>query len=140
MRDIKYIALHCTATDQDAKTESILRYWKEKMGWKNPGYHHLIEPSGKIQDIHPIDKVSNGVKGYNSVSINISYIGGKDGDDRTPEQIKSMEKLVKHYARKFPEAKILGHKDFPKVTKRCPSFEVEDFLEGLGLKDRFGFK
>ena len=137
MREIKYIVLHCTATDQDAKTENIVKYWKNNLGWKNPGYHRLIEPDGTIQDLHPIDKVSNGVKGYNSNALNISYIGVKDGDDRTPEQIKSMEKLVISYARRFPEASILGHKDFPKVTKRCPNFEVEDFLEEIGLEDMF---
>lgn len=131
MRSINYIVLHCTATDQDAKTENIVKYWKEKLGWKHTGYHHLIESDGRVQNLQPISKPSNGVKGYNAHSIHISYIGGKNGDDRTDAQKKSMERLVKHYMRRFPDSKVQGHRDFPNVSKSCPSFDVAEWLESI---------
>lgn len=129
MRTIKYIAIHCTATSQLATVASIQRYWKEKLGWKSPGYHFLIESNGKINELLPIDQISNGVAGFNHCTINIAYIGGVDRkmkaiDNRTNEQNKTMTELVRKLKLQFPEANVVGHRDFPNVKKDCPCFDV----------------
>ncbi len=138
MRDIKNIVLHCTATPLNTKVASILAYWKAPkpngMGWKDPGYHFLIDATGKIHNLHPIEKPSNGVAGHNFNSIHISYIGGLKGDDRTPEQIKAQIDLITELRKKFPKAQILGHRDFPNVHKNCPSFDVKSWLKCVGIK------
>jgi len=125
MRDIKYIVCHCTATDQNAKADAILNYWRTKLGWRNPGYHFLIEANGKIHNLQPLDKPSNGVRGYNSTSIHISYIGGKDKDDRTEAQKNSIDAVVRTMSAMFPKAIIQGHRDFPNVAKSCPRFDAK---------------
>jgi len=125
MRDIKYIVCHCTATDQNAKVDAILNYWRTKLGWKNPGYHFLIEADGKIHNLQPLDKPSNGVRGYNANSIHISYIGGKYKDDRTEAQKSSIDAVVRTMSAMFPKAIIQGHRDFPNVAKSCPRFDVK---------------
>lgn len=108
------------------------------MKWKTVGYHYLIEPSGKINHLLDIEKISNGVAGYNHNSIHISYIGGVDDkgkaiDNRTiPQKIAQME-LVKNLHESFPDAKIQGHRDFPNVHKECPSFDVAEWLAEVGL-------
>lgn len=89
-------------------------------------------------DLLPIDQISNGVAGHNAHSIHISYIGGVDGngnaiDNRTPSQIQAQIELLKKYKAMFPNAVILGHRDFPNVAKKCPSFDVKEWLEGAGL-------
>ena len=134
MRSIKYIVLHCTATAQNAKISAILDYWKNTLGWKSPGYHYIIEADGKVTNLQPIEKLSNGVAGHNSYSINISYIGGIDNrgraiDNRTPEQKASMIKLVFELLQKFPNAKVQGHRDFPGVNKACPCFNAIPWWE-----------
>jgi N-acetylmuramoyl-L-alanine amidase len=138
MRQINYIVLHCTATPQTTTVESILRYWKENLKWKSPGYHHIILPDGTIKNLLPITEISNGVKGYNSVGLHISYIGGvtKAGvaiDNRTEAQKESQILLLKKYHSIFPKAKICGHRDFPGVTKECPSFDVAKWLEQINF-------
>lgn len=95
MREIKYIVCHCTATDQDATVEGIKRFWKKNLGWRNPGYHFLIEKDGTIHNLQPIEKPSNGVRGYNTNSIHVSYIGGKLQDDRTDEQSTQFTQLLR---------------------------------------------
>ncbi len=130
MRDIKYIAIHCTATPQNTKVESILNYWRNNLGWKNPGYHFIILPNGSYQNLLPIDQVANGVAGYNSVSIHISYIGGIDTngrplDNRTNEQKRALIRLIMDMKAKFPKAIVQGHRDFPNVKKSCPSFNAK---------------
>ena len=132
MREIKYIVLHCTATDQSAKVESIVKYWKRK-GWKNAGYHFIIDDLGNITNLQLLSKSSNGVRGYNANSIHISYIGGKDEDDRTPAQEIAQEGLVKALHAVYPNAEILGHRDFPNVKKSCPRFDVKAWLKQIEL-------
>jgi len=125
MRDIKYIALHCTATSQNVKVETILKNWKAK-GWKRPGYHYLIDKDGVIHNLHPEEQFSNGVKGYNMQTINVCYIGGLKVDDRTDGQKAIMLGLLKHLKGKYPNALIQGHRDFPYVNKACPRFNAKE--------------
>lgn len=138
MRVINYIVLHCTATSQKTKVESITRYWKETLGWNNPGYHFIILPDGTIVNLQPIEKPSNGVAGFNSNSLHISYIGGIDDkgrpiDNRTDAQKQAQIKLIKLYKNQFPNAQIKGHRDFPGVKKDCPSFDVAEWLNCIGI-------
>ena len=130
MREINYLVVHCTATQPETKIKSIQNYWRKNLGWKSPGYHYIIKPDGEIVPLLSIDKISNGVAGYNSQIINISYIGGidksgKPKDTRTEEQKSSILKLLKDLKKRFPSAKIQGHRDFPKVAKACPSFDAK---------------
>jgi len=139
MRNIKYIVLHCTATPQHTTIESIKNYWRTSLGWTNPGYHYMIKADGEIVMTLPIEKIANGVAGYNTPSIHISYIGGVDArnnplDNRTEAQKKSQIKLLTDLKRKFPGAEIKGHRDFPKVAKACPSFDVKTWLKEINFK------
>jgi N-acetylmuramoyl-L-alanine amidase len=134
MRPIKYIVLHCTAGPQNQTVEVIQNYWKQSLGWKTPGYHHLIKADGTVVNLVPIEKPSNGVAGHNANSIHISYIGGANGiDNRTAAQKQTQIALIGKYKAMFPGAKILGHRDFPGVTKLCPSFNVSTWLKSVGL-------
>lgn len=138
MRSIEYIVLHCTATDQETKVSAILRYWREKLGWKHPGYHFIIDFDGHITQLQPLSKPSNGVRGYNAHSVHISYVGGIDRrgkakDTRTPAQYSAMQGLVKALHAVYPKAKVRGHRDFPRVNKNCPSFEVKEYLKEIEL-------
>lgn len=147
MRTIKYIAVHCTASYQSMTIEGLKQEFKRK-GWVNPGYHYVVSPDGKITQLLDEDKVSNGVKGFNSVSINVAYIGGIDAtgkpvDNRTPAQKSSLLSLVKLLHRKYPAAVIQGHRDFSpdlnndgKITpnewmKVCPCFNAKEEYAGL---------
>jgi len=138
-RNIKYLVLHCAATQPDATIESIQRYWRVNLGWKAPGYHWLISADGVAHALQPIEKSSNGVAGYNSTSIHISYIGGidrngKPKDTRTEAQKVTQLRLLRELRVKFPKARILGHRDFPSVSKACPSFDVKSWVEANGIK------
>jgi N-acetylmuramoyl-L-alanine amidase len=163
MRKIKYIILHCTASPQTQTIEAIQNYWRTSLGWKSPGYHFIIKPDGEAVELLSIEKPSNGVKGFNSNSINISYIGGvevsksinsagkiinvlgKAVDNRTPEQIQTMIDLIKKFKAMFPTAEVKGHRDFSpdknrdgiiqpsEWMKTCPSFSVAEWLKSIGL-------
>lgn len=134
MREINYIVIHCTATHQAATVDSIKKYWTKVKGWKSPGYHFIIDQFGKATQLANEDQVTNGVAGYNLKSIHISYIGGIDKDckpvdTRNLAQIETMKKIVCELKLRYPDAKILGHRDFSGVKKACPSFDVSEWLK-----------
>lgn len=134
MREIKHIVIHCTATQPESTVESIKRYWKEVKKWKQVGYHYLIAKDGFINYLASEDQVTNGVGGHNQHSIHVSYIGGidkqgKPKDTRTIQQLTAMKSIVARLMAKYPKAKVLGHRDFEGVSKACPSFDVESWLQ-----------
>lgn len=138
MRQIKYIAVHCTAGNQRNKASDVVAFHtrpksKGGKGWSRPGYHFLIEADGTVVNTWPVDSPSNGVVGFNDVTINVCWIGGVDTstkaltpiDNRTPAQKAALRSLLKKLKAQFPAAKIQGHRDFPKVNKLCPCFDAK---------------
>ena len=131
MRVIKYIAIHCTAGNQYESIPQLLAYFKNVHKWSVPGYHYVIKADGEVVNILPIEKVSNGVAGFNQVTINIAYLGGIDAkgkaiDNRTPLQKASLVELLKELRKTFKTAVIQGHRDFsPDLDKdgQIESFE-----------------
>lgn len=147
MRQIKYIAVHCTAGSQRQTIADLHAEFKRK-GWKYPGYHYVIAPDGKITGMLDESKVSNGVKGYNSVTVNVAYIGGIDCegkaiDNRTDAQKKALRQLLGNLKNKYPDAVIQGHRDFSPDTngngkvdvweriKECPCFDAKEEYKNL---------
>ena len=134
LRNIKYIVVHCTATPSTTTVESIKKYWKEQRGWGDtPGYHYLIQRNGNLIKLLEENKNSFGVYAHNDNCISIAYIGGidKDGkpqDNRSDSQKHAMFDLIVSLTEKYPQAEVLGHRDFAGVKKACPSFDVKKWL------------
>jgi N-acetylmuramoyl-L-alanine amidase len=133
MRTIKYLVVHCTATPQTTNVESIQRHWRERLGWKANGYHKIVKANGEVITLAQDDAVCNGVAGFNSVSLHVSYIGGIDSrgnplDNRTQGQKDALSQVLHAWRAKYPDAKIQGHRDFLKRGvnwKECPSFNAK---------------
>jgi len=132
-RKITKVIYHCTATPQSATVTSIQNYWKNKLGWKAPGYHILIKADGSWTQLQNFNLPTNGVAGHNSGSIHISYIGGVEGgraaDNRTYEQRQVLEMAYRMIKDKLPQATHHGHYEFS--NKACPSFNVEAWIKSI---------
>ena len=139
-RTIKYIFVHCTAGSQRQTLADLQREFRKK-GWKNPGYHYVVFPDGTVQQLLNESGVANGVKGYNSVSIHVAYVGGIDAngkplDNRTEAQKEKLSALLKLIHKRYPTARILGHRDISpdknhngrvdpwERIKDCPCFDA----------------
>ncbi len=136
MRKIEKIIIHCSAGNQSAKAGDIVFFHtgpksRGCYGWRVPGYHYFIEADGKIVELLPIERVSNGCRGHNATAINICYAGGVDLtkgkpypaiDNRTPAQKASLRALLRKLRQQFPHARIHSHRDF--ANKACPSFDA----------------
>lgn len=151
MPKLKYLVLHCTATPEGREVTSadIQRMHLSPVsaggrGWKQVGYTDLIHLDGTVErlvDNNEDDNVdpweiTNGAKGYNSVSRHVVYAGGcdkamKPKDTRTAAQLKAMEAYVKDFHRRFPQVRIIGHNEV--AAKACPSLDVQKWLKSIGI-------
>lgn len=154
MAGMKYLVLHCTATPEGREvTSGEIRHWhtdpvkKGGRGWKQVGYTDMIHLDGRVErlvrnnedaEVDPWE-VTNGAKGYNTVSRHVVYVGGvsKDGktakDTRTEAQLKAMTAYVRDFHERFPQIRIVGHGELPGVKKACPSFDVAAWLRSIGI-------
>lgn len=151
MARLKYLVLHCTATPGGREvTAADIRRWHTSpvsaggRGWKQVGCTDIIHLDGTVErlvgnnedaNVDPWE-ITNGAKGYNSVSRHVVYAGGCDSsmnpkDTRTPAQLKAMEAYVKDFHRRFPEVRIIGHNEV--AAKACPSFDVQKWLKSIGI-------
>ena len=152
MRNIKFIAVHCTAGPLYQTTDEILAYWRNVLGWYERGYHEMISADGSFEVLTPIETASNGVKGYNKETINICCKGGIDAkgkpvDNRTDAQKATLKARIIFYKKQFPNAVVLGHRDFStdqngngiierwEFIKSCPAYDVRDWIKSIGLEE-----
>ena len=133
--ETKYIVIHCSQTrpSQNIGAKEIDR-WHREQGWLKIGYATVIKRDGTIEQGREDDEVQAAVKGYNHTSFNLCLIGGakeedwKQPDDNfTGEQWESLKKELTRLVIKYPDAKIVGHRDLDD-KKFCPSFDVRKYL------------
>ena len=149
--ELKYLVIHCTATAEGREVSSEeIRHWhtdpvsKGGRGWKQVGYTDMIHLNGKVERLVKNNEdarvdsweITNGVKGYNSVSRHVVYVGGcdkrlKPKDTRTSAQKAALRAYVLDFHRRFPKVKIIGHCEL--AAKACPSFDVKKWLKEIGI-------
>lgn len=138
-RYIREIIVHCTATPEGEDfTIDQIREWHTAPkpngnGWSDIGYHYVIYRDGSIHAGRPESMAGAHCTNHNSVSIGVCYVGGcpprsvkdwqhKSKDTRTGAQKLALVKLLRELKKRYPEAKIYGHRDFS--NKPCPSFDA----------------
>jgi N-acetylmuramoyl-L-alanine amidase len=139
-RKTNWLVIHCSATRavQDVGAADIRR-WHRAQGWADIGYHYVIRRSGKVEKGRNVDSVGAGVQGHNADSLHICLVGGlnndtyKPEDNYTPQQWDALKKLLTAMAKKYPDAKVLGHRDFPNVKKDCPCFSAKVWAKKNGF-------
>lgn len=151
MARLKYLVIHCTATPEgrDVSAADIRRMHTSPVsaggrGWKQVGYTDLIHLDGRVErlvnnnedaNVDPWE-ITNGAKGYNSVSRHIVYAGGCDRsmrakDTRTAAQERALREYVLDFHRRFPTVRIIGHNEV--AAKACPSFDVQRWLKSIDI-------
>ena len=152
MGRLRYLVIHCTATPEGREVSSAdIRRWHTSpppkgRGWKQVGYTDMIHLDGTVERLVDNNEdawvdpweITNGAKGYNSVSRHLVYVGGlaKDAvtakDTRTPEQRRTMAAYVKSFHQRFPDVRIIGHNEV--AAKACPSFDVQQWVRSIGIQ------
>ena len=144
MRTITLIIIHCSATPEGKflSAEACRQDHIQHRGFRDIGYHFYITRDGEIHPGRPLEKVGAHCRNHNAHSIGICYEGGLDedgkaADTRTSRQKESLHRLVRELLQRYPDAKVVGHRDLSPDTnyngivdpweriKECPCFEVK---------------
>lgn len=139
-RQITGIIIHCAATP-NGQWHSVdeIDQWHQQRGFKrseefrkkfNPdllaiGYHFIIYPNGAVATGRHLNEVGAHAQGFNSKSLGVCLVGT---DKFTSKQWESLRDNIRGSLKRYPEARILGHRDLPNVQKECPGFNVKDWL------------
>lgn len=135
MREIDKIIIHCTATPEGRNiTVKEVRQWHLARGFNDIGYHYVILLDGTVQAGRPVSRVGAHVKGQNTGSIGIAYVGGIDRsgaakDTLNPAQETAMVNLINDLRERFGHLTLHGHNEFD--NKACPSFNVKTKFQWL---------
>ena len=137
MRTYEYIIIHCS--DSSWGSENEIRKWHTDKGWKDTGYHFVINNgkvksniyydfmNGSIELGRPIDQIGAHTKGYNENSIGICLIGI---NEFTEKQFISLLNLVDQLMDRYniPVENVLGHYETEQANgKTCPNIDMSDF-------------
>jgi len=137
VRPISEIIVHCTATRPDwmwgrptrEKVAEVRRWHVQDRGWKDIGYHFLIDRDGTLALGRPIDQVGAHTAGHNTGTIGVCLFGGFGSaatdnffDNFTPEQDKTLRAVLETLSSTYPIKKVSGHNEY--AAKACPSFSV----------------
>jgi len=126
-QNIKLLVIHCSDTENEKELEaSDIHKMHLGFSWDGIGYHKVILRSGEIQNGRPEYWVGAHVKGKNDVSLGVCLIGR---NHFTEKQYISLEKVLREWRNKYPNADILGHCDTGQTLKTCPNFNVGEWLK-----------
>lgn len=139
VRSIKGIIIHCTATraewwGEKRTSEKVaeIRRWHLDRGWRDIGYHFLIDRDGTIAKGRPLDQIGAHVAGHNTGTIGISLFGGHGSaetdqfaENFTPEQDKALRGLIADLRAAHGGLSISGHNEY--AAKACPGFTVAEW-------------
>jgi len=145
------LVVHCSATrpTHDIGVKEIT-HWHVQRGFDTVGYHYVIRRNGTVETGRPETAVGAHVKGHNSRSIGICLAGGLDAGGKpantfTAAQFAALGQLLDDLRKRYPDARILGHRDLSpdrngdgvispnEFIKACPSFDVAAWLSGREL-------
>jgi hypothetical protein len=129
-RSWKWIVIHHSATPSGS-ARTFDRMHRDK-GWDELGYHFVIgngtdSGDGQIEVGTRWAKQKWGAHAktpnneYNDHGIGICLVGNFDIERPTPQQTRSLARLVSHLMRTYnvPASRVLGHQDTGKPTE-CP--------------------
>lgn len=139
---IDTIMIHCSDTPPGREVSAAeLDSWHRARNFEpyiNPttkkatyaGYHILVHLDGTYERLRPDEHRGQHCKQHNmnNRAVSICYVGGRDIngkpiDTRTEAQKKTLLTLVRTMRGRYPNAQIVGHRDY--AAKACPCFDAK---------------
>lgn len=122
-----HLVLHHTGSPHNVTLETI-REWHRARGWKDVGYHWLIETSGLLRRGRQPCTTGAHVKGQNSGKLGVALVGDNtvEGREWKGVQIDMFRKLVVHVRFIWTPIAIVGHRDL--MDTLCPGVSVQEVL------------
>jgi len=120
---IDMLVVHCSDTPDDEPLRARdIQEMHLGFGWDGIGYHQVICRDGTCEAGRPEYWRGAHARGANERSLSVCLIGRTEF---TEKQIDSLGSLLDEWRTRYPQARILGHRDAVETDKTCPNFDVE---------------
>lgn len=131
------IILHCADTRPDwmagrpisEKVAEIRRWHVQERGWRDIGYHWVIDRDGSVAPGRRETEIGAHVEGHNRGTIGICLLGGygAKADDPfeksfTAAQRAEVKRLIGEITGRTAIRKVSGHNEY--ALRACPGFRV----------------
>jgi N-acetylmuramoyl-L-alanine amidase len=134
------IILHCADTRPEwmagrpiaEKVAEIRRWHVEQRGWRDIGYHWVIDRDGTAAPGRSETEIGAHVEGHNRGTIGICLLGGfgASADDAfeknfTSAQATAVKWMIGKIKGRATIRRVSGHNDY--AAKACPGFRISYF-------------
>ena len=132
-RPINLLVIHHSASPRMTSLQQI-QQWHRNKGWREIGYHFVIDGSGQLQKGRPVKEAGAHAMGHNTHSLGICVTGNntKREDRWSDYQKDALVSFVKGFRVFFPVAEIVGHRDLHGSKTLCPGLDVCALLKERG--------
>ena len=117
--DVKYIIVHGTG-NMNVDAKSHIKWLNDDSASEQCATHFYVDPSGIYQALD-LNTVSWNCKGLNSESVSVE-ICTYDNNTKQMQAIQNARTVVDILKRKYPNAKVVTHKQVSDWSKPCPIF------------------
>lgn len=128
MLRVDEIDIHHAASSNSARMEDLRRHHVQVLGWKDIGYHYVIERDGTLRVGRPAHQVGAHVGRFNwnpwkrTYPLGVCLVGNAENEPITPAQRRTLVQLlavlcVRH---KLKVSDIRGHRDVMPGLTLCP--------------------
>jgi N-acetylmuramoyl-L-alanine amidase len=138
-RNWTYIIVHHTGAEE--KDAAQVRRYHLSLGWRDVGYHFIIERNGKVVEGRNLETTGAhcNTGGMNSRGIGVAVLGNLENHPPLPPQSSSLLELLRKLTESLgiPPANVLGHREVPGSATVCPGRFLEmEKLRSLLLQAR----
>ena len=119
---IDMLVVHCSDTPDDQPLRaSDIQKMHLGFGWDGIGYHQVICRDGTREAGRPEYWRGAHARGANERSLSVCLIGRTHFTDA---QMHSLGTLLDDWHARYPQARVLGHRDAVETDKTCPNFDA----------------
>jgi len=122
-----HILVHHSGAEEASAAQ--IRAYHKSLGWRDAGYHYLIERDGRVVNGRPPTmRGAHCVAGnMNRKALGICVIGNLENRPPTPAQREALTALVRRLAaeHRIPAANVLGHGEVPGAATACPGRHMD---------------
>jgi N-acetylmuramoyl-L-alanine amidase len=122
VRKWTHIIIHHTGAEE--KDADQVRRYHLSLGWRDVGYHYVVERDGRVVQGRGLDLVGAHCKAssMNYKGIGIAVIGNLQNHSILPAQEKAVVQLAGDLMGRFaiPLSNVMGHNEVPGAATACP--------------------
>ena len=135
MANIKKVFVHCTDSEDSLDIGfREIDEWHRQRGWLSDsgiscGYHWIVRRNGTIEAGRPESERGAHVRGQNSISIGIVWVGRKvPGPKQYNELLKKIRDIIDRHGLEVTD--VYGHKEADS-NKTCPNLNMHQLRAEL---------